>query len=97
VTEKEAATVMDGHHMATEVTAVIATEARATAEVKADTVATVVRAMEALTMPDHLLQLLRLTRTLELPTTTHSMPSGPLTMLRIRLKTHMPRTVALLP
>jgi hypothetical protein len=84
----------DDHPMATEVTAVIATEAKATAEVKAAMVAMVDRAMEALTMPDHLLQLLPLTRMLELPTTMLSMPSGPLTMLRTRLKTLTPHTVA---
>src|SRR5689334_6106006 len=44
--------------------------------------------MEALTTLDLLLQLQLQTRMPKPPTITHSMPNGPLTMLRIRPKTH---------
>jgi hypothetical protein len=76
--------------MVTEATAATAIEARATATVevkvamagKADTV--------PLMTPDLLLQALLLTKTLNLPITLLSMPSGPLTMLRTRLKIPTP-------
>ena len=91
------ATQMDDQATVTEATvesAAIETEARATVMVELK-VAMADRAhMEALTTPDLPSQQQLLTRTPKLPTTTLSMPSGPLTMLRTRLKILTLRTVA---